>query len=91
MGQYKRSWSGIAQESPDRFSTLWSVYSLGGRGSVVVTPLALQIGIFNLSLFGNVGVVAQVPVKGLGSFGYEATTSGAQLYLAGGLRMAFAL
>jgi hypothetical protein len=91
MGQYRRSWSGVAEENPDRLDTQWSVYSFGGRGSVVVTPVALQFGIVNISIFGNVGVVGQVPVTGLGDFGYQAESNAPQFYWSAGAKIAFAL
>lgn len=92
MGQYRRSWSGVAEERPNRFETNWNVYSFGGRGSLVLTPLMFQVGILNVSVFGNVGVAGQVAVKGLGDFGYDASTSGkAELYWACGAKMSFAL
>lgn len=91
MGMYQRKWSGTATEKPERFETSWGVYSFGGRGALVVTPVGFQFGMVNISAFGSVGVAGQLPVKGLGNFGYETTTGEAQLYWACGARVAVAL
>lgn len=91
MGMYNRPWSGIATENPERFETAWKVYSFGGRGALVLTPVGFQFGIVNISAFGSIGVAGQLPVNGLGKFGYKTTTGNAQLYWAGGARVAIAL
>ncbi len=91
MGMYSRQWSGVALENPERFNTSWGVYSFGGRGALVLSPVEFQFGIVKISAYGSVGVAAQLPVKGLGKFGYDTSTGIAQLYWGGGARVALAL
>ena len=91
MGMYNRLWSGVATENPERFETSWKVYSFGGRGALVVTPLEFQLGIVNVSAFGSIGVAGQLPVKGLGASRYNTSTVNTQVYWAFAARLAVGL
>ena len=80
MGMYQRSWSGTAIEKPERFSTLWSVYSFGGRGGFRLVPIGLQFGPVKIALNLGVGIAAQLPSVGDGAFGYQTDMDNVQSF-----------
>ena len=91
IGQYMRPWVGVTTEEIQRFFTKWGVYSFGGRIAGIITPVALQLGVLNLSAYGSIGVAGQTHVTGTGDLGYQAQGSGAQLYWACGAKIGIAL
>jgi hypothetical protein len=75
MGMYPRTFSGLAQENPDRFRTEWGIYSFGGGFRARFTPFGVQIGRFNLSAYASVGAVGVLPAKGEGNLQYQVTSN----------------
>jgi hypothetical protein len=94
MGMYPRHWSGVASENIDRFKTSWNVYSLGGRFGLKLAPVALQLGRFNISLNGGIGVIVLNKVTSVETqydFGYGVTSENARLYWEASARVAVAI
>lgn len=90
MGQYKRLWNGTADD-PERFNVRGGNYAFGGRISVLIEPVALQLGQFKVSAFGSIGYAAWLPVKAAGNLGYEASSENSGLYWNFGGRLSIAL
>jgi hypothetical protein len=94
MGMYPRHWSGEASENIDRFKTSWNVYSLGGRFGLKLAPVSLQLGRFNLSLNGGIGVIVLNKVTSVETqydFGYGVTSENARLYWEASAKFAVAI
>ena len=79
MGQYLRTWEGVAKDAPERLEVGGQKYSFGGGADLEVVPVALQCGVVNLSLFGSYGFRAITAVKGVGDLNYEANSTSATL------------
>jgi hypothetical protein len=92
VGQYSRTWTGSANDDPERLSVGGSKWSLGGGVDLEITPVAVQLGRVNLALFGSYGFRALTKVKGSGDLNYNANTTSNNLFgcWKGGLKVEFA-
>lgn len=90
MGQYKRLWNGAADD-PERFNVRGGNYAFGGRISVLIEPVALQLGQFKVSAFGSIGYAAWLPVKATGNLGLETASVNSGLYWNLGGKLSIAL
>lgn len=77
MGQYSRTWEGVANDDPERLQVGGKKMSFGGGASIEVVPVALQLGVVNLSFFGSYGVRAITAVSGMGDLNYNADSTSA--------------
>lgn len=77
VGQYSRTWEGVANDDPERLQVGGKKMSFGGGASIDVVPVALQFGVVNISLFGSYGFRAIAAVKGEGDLNYNANSTSA--------------
>ena len=92
MGQYSRTWEGVANDDPERLQVGGKKFSFGGGADIEVVPVALQCGVVNFSLFGSYGFRAITAVRGAGDLNYNANSTSATLlpHWTAGVRVEFA-